>query len=123
MIERLSDTIKIVLVVVVLSFGFALKAEETRLKGFFDKFPAAVKKEIEKDFSYNLYQGADDVYNKRNSQREFYTNPGTTIPNDRNTLLKWAYHLPPTCKQGDGTGCWRLVYQQYKRNPLPINPI
>ena len=83
----------------------------------------AVKKEIEKDFSYNLYQGADDVYNKRNSQREFYTNPGTTIPNDRNTLLKWAYHLPPTCKQGAGTGCWRLVYQQYKRNPLPINPI
>ena len=48
MIERLSDTIKIVLAVVVLSFGLALKAEETRLKGFFDKFPAAIKKEIEK---------------------------------------------------------------------------
>ena len=52
MIERLSDTIKIVLVVVVLSFGFALKAEETRLKGFFDKFPTAVKKEIEKTMAY-----------------------------------------------------------------------
>jgi len=52
MIERLSDTIKIVLVVVVLSFGLALKAEETRLKGFFDKFPTTVKKEIEKTKEY-----------------------------------------------------------------------
>ena len=48
MIERPSDIFKIVLVIVVLSFGLALKAEETRLKGFFDKFPAAVKEEIEK---------------------------------------------------------------------------
>ena len=52
MIERLSVTIKIVLVVVVVSFGLTLKAEETRLKGFFDKFPAAVKKEIEKTKEY-----------------------------------------------------------------------
>ena len=37
MIKRLSDIIKIVLVVVVLSFGLALKAEEIRLKGFFEK--------------------------------------------------------------------------------------
>ena len=52
MIERLSDTIKIVLVVVVLSFGFALKAEEIRLKGFFDKFPTVFKEEIEKTKEY-----------------------------------------------------------------------
>ena len=52
MIERLSDTTKIILAVVVLSFGLALKAEETRLKGFFDKFPAAVKEEIEKTKEY-----------------------------------------------------------------------
>ena len=52
MIERLTDTIKIVLAVVVLTFGLALKAEETRLKGFFDKFPATVKEEIEKTKEY-----------------------------------------------------------------------
>ena len=52
MIERPSGIIKIVLVIVVLSFGLALKAEETRLKGFFDKFPAAVKEEIEETKEY-----------------------------------------------------------------------
>ena len=52
MIERPSDIIKIVLVIVVLSFGLALKAEETRLKGFFDKFPTAVKEKIKKTKEY-----------------------------------------------------------------------
>ena len=52
MIELPSDIIKIVLVIVVLSFGLALKAEETLLKGFFDKFPATVKEEIEKTKKY-----------------------------------------------------------------------
>ena len=52
MIKRLSDIIKIVLVVVVLSFGLALKAEEIRLKGFFDKFPTIFKEEIEKTKEY-----------------------------------------------------------------------
>tara|TARA_B100001123_G_scaffold447883_1_gene606895 strand:- start:1224 stop:2054 length:831 start_codon:yes stop_codon:yes gene_type:complete len=68
-----------------------------------------VQLEIEKDFDYNLYQGASDIYNKRNSQRQYYTTPGTTIPNDRESLLKWAYHLPATCRQGDGVGCLRLI--------------
>ena len=52
MIEHLSDTIKLVLVVVILSFGLPLKAEETRLKGFFDKFPETIKEEIEKTKEY-----------------------------------------------------------------------
>ena len=52
MIERPSDIIKIVLVIVVLSFGLALKAEEARLKGFFDKFPATFKEGIEKTKEY-----------------------------------------------------------------------
>ena len=52
MIERLLHSIKIVLAVGILSFGLPLKAEETRLKGFFDKFPATVKEEIEKTKEY-----------------------------------------------------------------------
>ena len=52
MIERLSNTIKLVLVVVALSFGLVVKAEENRLKGFFYEFPAAVKEEIEKTKEY-----------------------------------------------------------------------
>ena len=52
MIEHLSDAIKIVLVVVILTFGLPLKAEETRLKGFFDKFPETIKEETEKTKEY-----------------------------------------------------------------------
>ena len=56
MIERPSLIIKIVLVIVALFFGLALKAEETRLKGFFDKFPAAVQEEIGKTKKYQKKQ-------------------------------------------------------------------
>ena len=52
MIERLSYTIKIVLAVGILSIGLLLKAEEIRLKGFFDKFPTVFKEEIEKTKEY-----------------------------------------------------------------------
>ena len=69
MIERLSDTIKIVLVVVVLSFGFALKAEETRLKGFFDKFPTVFKEEIEKTKEYQKKEW-DEVKEQGKALRE-----------------------------------------------------
>ena len=61
MIEHPSDIIKIVLVIVVLSFGLALKAEETQLKGFFDKFPAAVKEEIKKTKEYQKKEWGDAI--------------------------------------------------------------
>ena len=52
MIERLLHSIKIVLAVGILSFGLHLKAEETRLKGFFDKLPTPIKEELEKTKEY-----------------------------------------------------------------------
>ena len=61
MIERPSGIIRIVLVIVVLSFGLSLKAEETRLKGFFDKFPAVVKEEIEKTIEYQKKEWSEST--------------------------------------------------------------
>ena len=37
-------------------------------------------------FNYNLYKDVEDVWEKRNSQREYVTLPGMTIPNDRDRL-------------------------------------
>jgi hypothetical protein len=58
-----------------------------------------VNEQIEDKFSYNLYKDIDDIWNKNNSQREFYTNPSTTIPNDRESFQKWLYETGPTCKE------------------------
>ena len=49
-----------------------------------------VKEKIEDSFEYNLYKDVGDIFNKYHSQREFVTNPSTTIPNDRDA---WAHAL------------------------------
>ena len=64
-----------------------------------------VREDIEDKFSYNLYQDVNDIYGKNNSQRQFYTTPVTTIPNDQDSFAKWLYSKPEHCKDGDGYQC------------------
>lgn len=59
----------------------------------------------EKYFNYNLYKDVEDVWEKRNSQREFVTMPGTTIPNDRDSFMKWCWKTTYVCKDGDLNYC------------------
>lgn len=70
-----------------------------------DKLPACniddpeIKKEIEDYFDNNLYKDVSDVFNKRNSQRQFFTMPSTTVVNDQEGFAKWLYNSPQTCKE------------------------
>jgi len=64
-----------------------------------------IKQEIEDKFNYNLYQDANDVFGKSNSQRQFYTTPVTTIPNKQDDFAQWLYGKPPTCKENNGLQC------------------
>jgi len=66
--------------------------------------------EIDNTFYYNLYRDVDDVYDKYNSQRQFYTMPSTTIPNQQDRFVKWAYMTPPTCKEDNGYRCYGNLY-------------
>ena len=65
-----------------------------------------VEADVEKEFNYNLYKNIDDIFDKNNSQRQFYTTPITTIPNDQTSFAKWLYEVPVTCKE-DQNSCLR----------------
>jgi hypothetical protein len=69
-----------------------------------------VKEEINNKFEYNLYKDISDVYGKNNSQRQYYTNPITTIPNDQKNFAKWLYGKPKTCKEGNPIQCTKNIY-------------
>ena len=61
-----------------------------------DKKPACeytkkTKTEIDSAFNTNLYQDLTDIYDKNNSQRQFYTMPVTTIPNNQKDFANWLY--------------------------------
>lgn len=60
---------------------------------------------IDKHFNTGLYRDVDDIWDKKNSQRQYYTNPSTTIPNDADSFMKWLYKTPPTCKEGNLSRC------------------
>ena len=58
----------------------------------------------------NIYIKIDDKdseisFGKNNSQRQFYTVPGKTNPNDLESYKNWLYSTPPTCKEGNGLQC------------------
>lgn len=80
----------------------------------------AVKKDMDTAFEKNLYRDVDDVFGKFNSQRQFYTVPSTTIPNDRESFQKWLYSSPQTCKENQDS-C--LQYEDVRaKRPVFVNP-
>lgn len=71
-----------------------------------------VKHEVNKHFDHNLYRDVDDIFHKKASDRQFYTTPSTTIPNDAVGYAKWLYgDGSGTCKEGNGGRCYSNMYR------------
>lgn len=60
---------------------------------------------VNEKLDYGLYRDPNDIWGTRNSNRQFYTMPNTTIDNHKVDLGKWLYQTPPTCKEGNGLQC------------------
>ena len=67
------------------------------------------------NFHERLFQDCSDIYDKMSSQRQFYTVPSTSIPNDQEAFMNWVYRSPPTCKEGNGFGCMTQVFDDVQR--------
>lgn len=76
-----------------------------------------VKKQMNDDYFYNVFRDVDDVFNRKHSQRQFYTMPATTIPNNQTDFAKWLYESPETCKENQ-LNCLKYEDVRYNRfNP------
>ena len=69
-----------------------------------------VQNYADKLFSSSLVRDVNDLFGKGNSQRQFYTVPGNSIPNDQDPFSKWLYATPKTCKEGNGLQCAANMY-------------
>jgi hypothetical protein len=58
---------------------------------------ADLAKDIQLKFNGDLYRDIEDVFDKKNSQRQFYT-IAHNIPNDQEAFARWCYKFPATCK-------------------------
>ena len=63
------------------------------------------KEETNALFEQGLHRSEDDVFFKSASDRQFFTMPFTTIPNDQKGFAEWLYKTAPTCKE-NGLKCF-----------------
>ncbi len=68
-------------------------------------------------FNHNLFRDVDELWERENSQRQFYTLPNTGVPNNQTEFAKWLYNIPKTCKE-DGAGCLRYEDLRRKRHDI-----
>lgn len=76
-----------------------------------------IQKVIEDNFNDDLYMDVNDIFGKNNSQRQFYTVPGKSIPNNQKSFAEWLYKTPPTCKEGNGLQCIANQYSSLGEGP------
>jgi hypothetical protein len=77
-----------------------------------DRAPAAsvrdpsVKQTLDDYFRVQWFSDPTDVFGRNQSQRQFVTQPSTSIPNDRDSYQNWLYKIPgKTCKEGGRDAC------------------
>jgi hypothetical protein len=73
-----------------------------------------IKDDIDYYFNNNVFRETDDLYDKSLLDRQFYTVPSTTIPNNREVLTSWLYDRGPSCKENNGEQCYNNLYNDIK---------
>jgi hypothetical protein len=64
-------------------------------------------------FERNLYRDMDDIFGRNASDRQFYTTPSTTVPNDQGAFARFLYERGPSCKEGNGVQCAANIYRPH----------
>ncbi len=69
-------------------------------------FDPQTKQQLDDFFRIQWFSDPTDVFGKNQGQRQFYTMPSNSIPNDRKSYQDWLYKIPgKTCKEGNGAAC------------------
>jgi len=56
-----------------------------------------INNDMQAKFTMDMYRDIEDVFDKKNSQRQFYT-IAHNIPNDQEAFARWCHKYPATCK-------------------------
>ena len=71
-----------------------------------------IQQKVNKYYKFNLYQNSNDLFDKKNLERQFYTMPVDTIPNKQSDLAEWLYHNEGNCK-ADNVRCLQYEDKRY----------
>ena len=65
-----------------------------------------IQTEMKLNFNKDLFRDNDDLFDRKNAERIFYTVPGGSIPNDQDAFAKWCYGNSETC-HNDSRSCYK----------------
>ena len=68
-----------------------------------------IKNKINDYFKIPVFKDVIDIYDRNFSERQFYTIPSTTIPNDQEGFSKWLYARDKSCKENNGERCYNNI--------------
>jgi len=74
-----------------------------------------IQNNIVVNYNHKLFRSVDELWERENSQRQFYTVPNTAVPNNQTEFAKWLYLIPSTCKE-DTVNCNRWEDLRWKRD-------
>ena len=58
-----------------------------------------VQNKMQNLYNSSIYRNLEDVWERENSQRMFYTMPIQTVPNSQTDFANWLYKTGPSCKE------------------------
>ena len=65
-----------------------------------------IKQTMDDFFRVQWFSDPTDVFGKNQNQRQYITQPSTTVPNDQGSFANWLYKIPgKTCKEGGRAAC------------------
>lgn len=71
-----------------------------------------IKEKVQENFYSDLYRNVGDLFGKRNSERQFYSTPVSTIVNDQKGFAEWLYKSDDDCKN-NGRNCLKYSDKRY----------
>src|SRR3990172_5430040 len=66
-----------------------------------------IKEDIKVNYDHMLFRDVSDVWERQNSQRNFFTLPNTAIPNNQTEFAKWLYWIPGFANCKESGNCLR----------------
>ena len=58
-----------------------------------------IQSEMQNQYNSSIYRNLEDVWERENSQRMFYTVPIQTVPNSQTDFANWLYKTGPSCHE------------------------
>ena len=91
-----------------------VNTEYHKIEATCPSYSSDTEKKINKLYDENMFKNTDDIYDRDTGKRQFYTVPGSRIPNDQSVFANWLYNRGKSCKENNEIQCFQNMYKDLR---------